>query len=344
VHFIVISDNMAKIILLGAGSTASNYIWMFDELENTPDVLGNNGFSRNEKMEILFFDENRFESTYMDRPILKEWKQVASMVREQGYKLVNTVSHTQVKEKFYLKLSELGLLENLLNLNFSAQSNMTHNGLVMGIGCTIWHHTSFQPFVKLGKYVTISTSCVIGQEVEIGDFSSITAGGLIAGAAKIGSRCYVGAGTTIVNNVTIGDDVFVTAGSVVGRDIPDGMKVIGNPCRFFKWEEPTKKSLRPNGKVLSSAPDSGVGLRDRIKKTISKAFNVPLIEMGDVDQSPETIGNWDSFTHISMITFLEAEFNIRIDDSEIGELLNISSIEKTIRKKFLNKCNDSAGR
>ena len=105
---------MAKIILLGAGSTASNYIWMFDELENTPDVLGNNGFSRNEKMEILFFDENRFESTYMDRPILKEWKQVASMVREQGYKLVNTVSHTQVKEKFYLKLSELGLLENLL--------------------------------------------------------------------------------------------------------------------------------------------------------------------------------------------------------------------------------------
>ena len=126
--------------------------------------------------------------------------------------------------------------------------------------------------------------------------------------------------------------------------LPDGMKVIGNPCRFFKWEEPTKKSLRPNGKVLSSAPDSGVGLRDRIKKTISKAFNVPLIEMGDVDQSPETIGNWDSFTHISMITFLEAEFNIRIDDSEIGELLNISSIEKTIRKKFLNKCNDSAGR
>ena len=46
---------------------------------------------------------------------------------------------------------------------------------------------------------------------------------------------FVGAKSVIRENITIGKNVIIGAGSVVVKDVPDNVKVVGNPARFIKY-------------------------------------------------------------------------------------------------------------
>jgi acetyltransferase-like isoleucine patch superfamily enzyme len=51
----------------------------------------------------------------------------------------------------------------------------------------------------------------------------------------VGENSFVGAKSVIRENITIGKNVIIGAGSVVVKDIPDNVKVVGNPARFIKY-------------------------------------------------------------------------------------------------------------
>ena len=73
-------------------------------------------------------------------------------------------------------------------------------------------------------------------------------------------------------------------------------------------------------------------MRNRVLKVVSQIMNIPVEQINN-DSSPETIENWDSLQHLSLILALEEEFNITFSDQEIIEMLSIKIIIKTLKKK-----------
>ena len=47
----------------------------------------------------------------------------------------------------------------------------------------------------------------------------------------MGDDSHVGAGSVVRQGIQIGSETVIGAGSVVVKDIPDNMKVYGNPCK-----------------------------------------------------------------------------------------------------------------
>jgi serine acetyltransferase len=59
-------------------------------------------------------------------------------------------------------------------------------------------------------------------------------GAVVCGNVSVGENSFIGAISVIKENISIGKKVTVGAGSVVIRDIPDNVKVVGNPDRIIK--------------------------------------------------------------------------------------------------------------
>ena len=71
---------------------------------------------------------------------------------------------------------------------------------------------------------------------------------------------------------------------------------------------------------------------DEIIKIMSKTLGRMENEIDD-ELSPETLVEWDSFNHVSLVLALEKAFNIKFSPDEIGELLCLKSIMETVSNK-----------
>ena len=66
-------------------------------------------------------------------------------------------------------------------------------------------------------------------------------------------------------------------------------------------------------------------MKTKIKNIMASVFEVSVDDIND-ESSPDTIENWDSLRHMNLITVLEEEFNIRLNDEQITEMMNFSLI------------------
>lgn len=64
---------------------------------------------------------------------------------------------------------------------------------------------------------------------------------------------------------------------------------------------------------------------------IAAALSIPANEVTD-DLSYQSIPEWDSVSHIYLITELEAAFNITIDTDEVLEMSSVEKVKETLRK------------
>jgi len=123
--------------------------------------------------------------------------------------------------------------------------------LGLGEGASIYDSALVIGDVRVGEKTWIGPHTVLDGSggLEIGSWCSISAGvqiythdtvnwALSAGEigpehapTRIGSRCYLGPNTIVSKGVTIGDGCAVGANSLVLKDIPDGSKAFGIPCR-----------------------------------------------------------------------------------------------------------------
>lgn len=77
----------------------------------------------------------------------------------------------------------------------------------------------------------------VGEGSVIGDWAIILSHDHTRGVYRdtvIGARSTVGARAIIMPGVKIGADSHVEQGAVVTRDVPDGVRVAGNPARIVK--------------------------------------------------------------------------------------------------------------
>lgn len=68
-----------------------------------------------------------------------------------------------------------------------------------------------------------------------------------------------------------------------------------------------------------------------LQDIIAAALSIPAEQVTD-DLSYQSIPEWDSVSHIYLITELEATFNITIDTDEVLEMSSVEKVKETLRK------------
>jgi len=100
-------------------------------------------------------------------------------------------------------------------------------------GVEIGNNCKIKPFVFIPTGVTIEDNVFIGPNVSFTNDKYPRARGewtLLQTRIKKGAS--IGANSVILPGVTIGEGALIGAGSVVTKDVPNGVKVAGNPARI----------------------------------------------------------------------------------------------------------------
>ncbi|MFC3656289.1 acetyltransferase [Xanthomonas hyacinthi] len=84
---------------------------------------------------------------------------------------------------------------------------------------------------RIGEFVVILSTTIIGHDVTIGDYVQIGNFVFIGGGVRVGSDVLIHPHSTLIPGITVGDGAVIGAGSVVVRDVPPNVTVAGNPAR-----------------------------------------------------------------------------------------------------------------
>ena len=67
----------------------------------------------------------------------------------------------------------------------------------------------------------------------------------------------------------------------------------------------------------------------RLRQIVASVFGVDATSVSE-DDSPKTIGDWDSVNHIHLILALEAEYGIQFDPGELADLMSVAAIQRRL--------------
>lgn len=108
----------------------------------------------------------------------------------------------------------------------SPLSKLGH-GVMIGPGSIV----NSSSLIKSG--VICNSQSVVEHDCVIGEYSHIGPASVLCGNVTVGENSFIGARSVVKEGVRIGNNVIVGAGTVVIRDIPDNLKVVGNPQRVI---------------------------------------------------------------------------------------------------------------
>lgn len=100
-------------------------------------------------------------------------------------------------------------------------------GILFAPGCII------NPLAKIGNGVICNSGSIVEHECRISDFVHIAPGAVLCGNVSVGENTFVGANAVVREGISVGKNVIIGAGTVVTKNIPDNVKVVGNPFRIL---------------------------------------------------------------------------------------------------------------
>ena len=74
-------------------------------------------------------------------------------------------------------------------------------------------------------------------------------------------------------------------------------------------------------------------LEERVRLVLADVFGMSPAEVGP-DTSPDTVDQWDSLQHLSLVLAIEEEFDLQLGDDETTEIVTFPLIVETIREKL----------
>ncbi len=139
------------------------------------------------------------------------------------------IGDNNIREKVFNDIIKRGREVKTLKSKTSIISKYS----TIGNGTFVSNNVTINASSKIGKNVILNTGCIIEHECNIENSVHIAPGAVLAGNVTIGERSFVGANAVLKQGVVIGKNVIIGAGTVVLHDIPDNMKIVGNPSRFI---------------------------------------------------------------------------------------------------------------
>lgn len=73
-------------------------------------------------------------------------------------------------------------------------------------------------------------------------------------------------------------------------------------------------------------------LSTEIRRIASDVLGVPAAQLTDAS-SPDSIENWDSVQHLSLVMALEQEFGLQFEPEDMERMRSIGAIETMVRAK-----------
>ena len=107
-------------------------------------------------------------------------------------------------------------------------------GAVLGESVFVGKRAVINTGAVVGTGAIVNTGAILEHDCTVGDFAHISPGCVLCGGVCVGENTHVGAGSVVRQQLRIGRDVMIGAGSVVVKDIPDGVKAYGNPCKIVE--------------------------------------------------------------------------------------------------------------
>lgn len=75
-------------------------------------------------------------------------------------------------------------------------------------------------------------------------------------------------------------------------------------------------------------------IREKVKKAFLTTFSNLREEDFRFDMPGEDIEEWDSLSHMSLVSELESEFGVSMEIDEISEMDSVSNVVKVLKKKL----------
>ena len=165
------------------------------------------------------------------------------LLRYFGKELSDTGLKSLTESGFFIAVGQNSIRRNIfesLAIKNLYPINAVHSSAIIDSTVNIAAHAvmiaanvTINPFAKIGTGAICNTGSVIEHECEIGDFANIGPGAVLCGNVRVGENSFIGAKSVVREGIKIGSNVIVGAGSVVVKDIPDNVKVVGNPARIM---------------------------------------------------------------------------------------------------------------
>lgn len=74
-------------------------------------------------------------------------------------------------------------------------------------------------------------------------------------------------------------------------------------------------------------------MEDRIRNVFAAVFQMPTDAVSTA-YTKDTLSQWDSLKHITLILALENEFGVRFEDAEYGQLDSFAAILSVLQTKL----------
>lgn len=181
-------------------------------------------------------------ATAMGMPVDGYCDQVEKAYNPFGLSYLGTEQYLVDKSyQSFIAIGDNGIRKKVASFlahNNIGQVNLVHpsaiiagNALLPHAGIMICPGVIVNPLAHIGTGTICNSGSVIEHECVLGDFSHIGPGAILCGNVTIGAGTFIGAGSVIRQGINIGSNAMIGAGSVVVKDVPDNVRVMGNPAR-----------------------------------------------------------------------------------------------------------------
>lgn len=92
-------------------------------------------------------------------------------------------------------------------------------------------------------------------------------------------------------------------------------------------------------RALSASPQNiqifsvAMSFDEQLRVVFSSVLGIDASTLTD-DDSPQTIAEWDSLTHLNLIFAVESEFGVRFEAEEIPELMSVEAMRERITREI----------
>lgn len=180
-------------------------------------------FTRDSAYRVAAFcvdHDYRGADTFEGLPLV-DFEDVARLYPPAQYAMFVAVSYAKmnaVRARKYAEARDRGY--TLASYVSSRATVLTDHPI--GDNCFILEDNTIQPFVRIGRDVTLWSGNHVGHDSTIGDHCFIASHVVISGHCAIGESCFIGVNATLRNSIRIADRTLIGAGAIVMGDTREG--------------------------------------------------------------------------------------------------------------------------
>ena len=166
-------------------------------------------------------DDNPALTEFMGKPVLHGVKEVSPVIISIGI--------NGTRRKVVEKLAPTTVYGTAIHPSAIVSPHATiEEGTVVMQGAIV------QTGTQIGKHCIINTGASVDHDCMLENFVHISPHATLCGDVKVGEGTWIGAGAVVIQGIRIGKNCVIGAGSVVCKDVPDGVKAYGNPCKIVE--------------------------------------------------------------------------------------------------------------